>query len=274
MALDHFKAENQFVDSDDEDDIGGKSKTTLEKDVSSQGDEFAGSLMLKPGRNANTSLYFVDYSKLSNNGDGLLPQDKNDLVCAQQNAQNELDYLQKNEKNMNDEAATLLSEPINADAVNLLEKAEAEITELREEVNACAEFKDNAKHCKLLKRKVEVMAAQWRKRKRLCLEFLNFMEDATDGTVSTKKCMSGDGQMDIDSDEAVIRGQIAFVKQKRSRGSMMNKCYRVGGGDIANKRQKTNNAEADDSFVGKCFLMLICKCVFASHLIIESYQCT
>jgi hypothetical protein len=97
--------------------------------VSSQGDEFAGSLMLKPGRNANTSLYFVDYSKLSNNGDGLLPQDKNDLVCAQQNAQNELDYLQKNEKNMNDEAATLLSEPINADAINLLEKAEAEITE-------------------------------------------------------------------------------------------------------------------------------------------------
>ena len=254
MALDHFKAENQFAESDDEDDIGGKSKTTLEKNISSQGDEFAGSLMLKSGRNANTSLYFVDYSKLSNNGDGLLPREKNDLVCAQQKAQNELDYLQENEKNMNDEASTLLSQPINTDAVNLLEKAEAEISKLREEADACAEFKDNAKHCKLLKRKVEVMASQWRKRKRLCLEFLNFMEDATDGTVSTKKCMSGDGQMDIDSDEAVIRGQIAFVKQKRSRGTLMNKCYRVGGGAIANKRQKTNtNAEADDSFVGKYY---------------------
>ena len=253
MALDHFNPESQFADSDDEDDNNGRSKSSsVAKKKTSQlaGDEFTGSLMLKMGRNSNTSLYFVDYSKLCNNGNGLLPQDKNDLVCAHQKAKSELEALEKSEKGMNAETIALLSQPINADAVDLLEKAEAEYSDLREEVEACAEFKDNAKHCKALKRKVDVMTAQWRTRKRICLEFFSYMEEQTDGTVSLKKCMSGDGQIDIDSDKAVIKGQIEYVKQKRSRGSLLSKRSRVGGTGSSNKKQKAGGFVADDSFVG------------------------
>lgn len=252
MALDHFNPESQFADSDDEDEGRTKKSKTAAALVNSnqKGDEFAGSLKLKLGRNANTSLYFVEYSKLYNSGNGLLPQDKNDLLCAQQKAKSELDDLNSKEKNMKLDTKVLLKQPVNADTLDLLETKEAENSRLREEVEECAHYKDNSKKCKLMKKKVETMLAQWRRRKRNCLEFLDMMEEATDGTISTKKCISGDGQMDIDSDEAVIKGQIAYIKQKRSRKLMFGKRARPGPeGD--NKKQKI----ADESFIGtsRCY---------------------
>lgn len=254
MALDHFDPGSQFADSDDENDSSTAKVAKIK--ASAQGDEFTGSLKLKIGRNANTTLYFVAYSKLFNNGNGLLPQDKNDLICEHQKSKSELEHLTSNMKELKQETATLLLQPINADLSDLLEKAETDIADLREGVQACAEFKDNAKKFKAVKRRLEVMISQWRKRKRLCMEFLSQMEEATDGAVNAKKCMSGDGQMDIDSDQAVIKGQIAYLKQKRSRGSLLTKRARVGTDvSLSNKKQKTGGLVADESFVGMSHIL-------------------
>ena len=71
------------------------------------------------------------------------------------------------------------------------------------------------KHVKLVKKEIESKASVWRKRKRICTEFLSNMEECTDGTISLKKCLKGDGQIDIDSDETALKGAIAFASRKK-----------------------------------------------------------
>ena len=41
------------------------------------------------------------------------------------------------------------------------------------------------------------------------------MEECTDGTISLKKCLKGDGQIDIDSDETALKGAITFASRKK-----------------------------------------------------------
>ena len=68
-----------FLRSDDED--GGK-KSKKGKKSSGSGDGYAGSLLLKEGRSVNATLYYVDHSKLANNGNGLLPGACLLVLCA------------------------------------------------------------------------------------------------------------------------------------------------------------------------------------------------
>jgi len=63
-------------------------------------------------------------------------------------------------------------------------------------------------------------------------------------SLSLKKCLKGDGQIDIDSDEAAINGAIAFASRKKARTSL-------------GKSLKGNKAEGsssgllpDSSFIG------------------------
>lgn len=67
------------------------------------------------------------------------------------------------------------------------------------------------------------------------------MEESTEGTISLKKCLKGEGALEIDSDEAAIKGAMTFAQRKRpnvSRGSLS------GGGK--------NGAENErpDHFIG------------------------
>jgi len=196
MALDNFDKGTQFADSDEDDDEDGKGKATAaaaaaaaakKKKAATSGDEFAGSLKLKAGRNANTTLYYVDYSRLFNNGNGLLPEDKNDLVCANEKAKAELEASNLICKQMTAETTKLLSEPTNADAVVMLEKEEADVAELRNQVEESRGLESNEKHRKELKKRIQVMTFQWRNRRRTCMDFLNTMEEASDGAISVKK---------------------------------------------------------------------------------------
>jgi len=75
--------------------------------------------------------------------------------------------------------------------------------------------------------------------------------------------MSGDvAALEIDSDEAVIKGQLAYLQQMRERKSSLgNKRPRGGlakGVSSSNTKQKTegllNDIKADESFVGKYLL--------------------
>lgn len=254
MALDTFSPETQFAESDDDD--GDGTSDNKKPNISSSMDEYSGSMILKGGRNANTCLYYVDYSKLFNNGNGMLAEDRNELLSSHEKAKHDLRALELDIKQMNDETNRLLSEPINLELNPALDMLEADVSDLQEKVTASRGLKSNEKLRKTLMKKIDNMAAQWRKRKRITMEFLVMMEDVTEGTVCVKKCMNGDGQMDIDSDEAVVKGQIQFLEQKRQRGAMLNSC-REGR---SQKKQKlftsdvTNGFEGDENFVGKLLL--------------------
>ena len=70
------------------------------------------------------------------------------------------------------------------------------------------------------------------------------MEESTEGTISLKKCLKGEGALEIDSDEAAIKGAIAFAQRKRpnvSRGSLS------GGGKYGVENECLR---PDDNFIG------------------------
>ena len=59
------------------------------------------------------------------------------------------------------------------------------------------------------------------------------MEEATEGAVSLKKCLKGDGPIDLDSDEAAIEGDIAFARRKRAKVSRGGKDDKAGSAPLA-----------------------------------------
>lgn len=59
---------------------------------------------------------------------------------------------------------------------------------VRGQVRVFQDYKENEKRRKILKKVVENVNLQWRKRKRINMPFLNMMEDVTEGTISVKKC--------------------------------------------------------------------------------------
>jgi len=216
MTLGNFNAETQFADSDDDED--GDSKPKKKAKLHLPGGEFDGSMICKEGRSVNATLYFVDYKKLFNNGDGMFAEDRNELLSSHEVGKNEFQGLNDRSKGMLGETVQLLSEPTNADLDGIMENLQEEVEGLRGKVEISFGFKENEKRRKALKKKIDNMSNQWRKRRRITMTFLNMMEDVTEGTISVKKCMKGDGQMDIDSDEAVVTGQIEFLKQEAESG--------------------------------------------------------
>ncbi len=220
--VDSFKG-NPFEDDSDDDGDGGKPFKTASKKSSSGStstDEYSGSLRIKEGRNANNVLYYTDHTKLQNNGNGLLPDDKNNLLANLERSKLEKESLLQNMKQITMETNQLLSEPKNEELAVDLEASEKIVEDLTKKVKAAGEFASNEKYAKQLNKRIDAMAAVWRKRKRMCMEFIMNMEDATEGTISVKKALSGDGPMEIDSDESAIKGALAYAKRKKSRGSV------------------------------------------------------
>ena len=259
MALDNNES-NPFDESDDE-EANRKPKETKKLSAASSTDEYAGSLKIKIGRNSSSTLYYIDQTKLFNNGDGLVPEDKNTLLSDLQMAKASRDQMLANIKHMTEQTSKLLSEPTNVDATSDLEIQMDQSEKLREELADCRSLKENSKYREQLQKRVENMTRVWRQRKRMNMDFLFLMEDVTEGTITVKKCMSGDGQIELDSDEAVIKSANAFVKQKKERKAMMgnkrsmSRCV-VRGGIKKRKQENTkklickSDVVADESFIG------------------------
>lgn len=112
---------NPFAEDsdDDEDEKPSKKKSASNK----SSDEWAGSIRVKQGRNANNTLYFVDHTKLANNGNGLLPEDKNQLYSNLEKSKQEHAVLVQKHKQISANTSQLLSEPKN-------EALESELHEL------------------------------------------------------------------------------------------------------------------------------------------------
>ena len=217
MALDKSSSnENQFYDSDEEEGKGSKAKEKKLLVLSSY-DDLEGSLSLKPGRNANTSLYYVDYSKFPNDGNGLFPDDRNALLGEHEKVKADMDVYVSTLKDYTTKTEKLLSEPTNASADESVQMLGKEVDHLMEDVESAKEFQVNESHRKEVHKGIELMTSQWRKRKRLCMDFLITMEECTEGSISVAKCLKGDGPIELDSDETIIKGATSFSKQGRNR---------------------------------------------------------
>mmetsp|Transcript_12594 Transcript_12594/g.17356 ORF Transcript_12594/g.17356 Transcript_12594/m.17356 type:complete len:211 (-) Transcript_12594:120-752(-) len=186
--LDQVLLDNPFDhDSDDEDEKKKKKNAT----PTSSNDPYTGSLLLKTGRNSNTTLYYTDHSKLHNSGNGLLPDERNELAGNFEQSKAEEEVLRANLKSITATTEKLNSEPTNEEAVSKLEVQEREITELRGELESARELVVNEKRKRQIEKRNSLMTTHWRKRRRLCMDFLIMMEESTEGTVSVKKCLKG-----------------------------------------------------------------------------------
>jgi hypothetical protein len=211
MALDSSGG-TVFADSDEEDEEKKTGPKPSEKTT-----PYAGSLCFKGGRTANASLYYVDFKKRENNGNGLEGEEKNKLYSDLAVSHAEKQFLELSIQTEKSTASKLLSEPTNEEATAKLETEEATFAELQRNVESARELKVHEKTKNQLKRRIEHMSTEWRKRRRICREFLNNMEEITEGVISAKKCLSGDGQIEIDSDEAIIKTAKAFANKKKER---------------------------------------------------------
>jgi hypothetical protein len=244
MALDKNEDKNPFADSDAEDDPKEEVVTT---------EPYSGSLIFKSGRNQASNLYYVDYTKLT----GMDRDQRDALAQDTAKAKAEESALKDTLKTTLEKANKLLSEPTNEEVTVILETDEAAITELAGQLESARKLKVNEKHKQKTKKRIQSMAAQWRKRKRLCMDFLIGLEENTDGTVSAKKCLTGDGQIALDSDEVVTKAAIQFAKDKRSRKVKTGQKGRNNGGSMSrglgkSSQESTPENLADESFVAVC----------------------
>ena len=238
MALDKADAGNPFDGSDDEDD-----KKASSTDSKASSDPFAGSLAFKAGKSANSTLYYVDYNK-AKNGNGLDLEERNELLTAVAAAQAKETALKTSINRMTAETKKLLQEPTNEEATARLEAETPALADLQSQVEEARKLQVNEKHKKQVKRRIDNMTAQWRKRRRICMDFLIAMEENTDGTISAKKCLAGDGQIEIDSDEVVAKHALEFAKKKRNK-PMIHKKRALG----AKKQSAPKGILADEAFV-------------------------
>ena len=178
-------------DSDDEDDKPKKSKKKGGKKSTGDdaGADYAGSLVKKEGRNANNVLYFVDYSSsyVTNGGNGLPPDEFVALIGAEQKSAQDLQLSRDNLKSTQEQTKQLLSEPTNQEAEDRIAKEEKVLADLKASVEESRQYAGNEKKREQTKKRIRDLADVWWKRRRQCNEFLQGMEDATEGTISVKK---------------------------------------------------------------------------------------
>lgn len=176
---------------------------------------YSGSLCFKGGKAANVTLFYVDYRQLTNNGNPLDVEEKNKLYSDLAEAKEKKEFFKQSIQAAKASIDKLLSAPTNQEATVQLAAEEANLEQLLNKVKAARDLKVNEQAKKQLKRQIEHMVTVWRKRRRMCVEFLNSMEEYTEGTISAKKCLSGDGPIEIDSDESAIHAAVAFAKIKK-----------------------------------------------------------
>ena len=210
--------------SDDEDDKPKKSKKSKKKGGDGGGGNggdpsttnYVDSLRIKSGRNANNVLYFTNHDKSVNGGNGLPPDERNELIGAEQKSAQDLQLSRDNLKAVQNLTTKLLSEPTNQEANDRIAKEEKVLADLKANVEESRQYAGNEKKREQTKKRIRDLADVWWKRRRMCNDFLQGMEDATEGTISVKKCLAGDGQIDIDSDEAIIAAEREMYEYKKA----------------------------------------------------------
>uniref|UniRef100_A0A7R9ZKT6 Uncharacterized protein n=1 Tax=Craspedostauros australis TaxID=1486917 RepID=A0A7R9ZKT6_9STRA len=180
-------------------------------------DALCGSVVYKPGRSLNASLYYFDHGKKP----GLSPSEQGELASKLAVSTAKRDALEDELNATLFSTRKLANEPTNLDLETRLDEHESTVSQYRIEVEDARKLQVNQEHKARTKRKITKMTTVWRSRKRICLDFMNHLEEVTDGMVSARKCFKGDGQISLDSDEVVRDGAIRFEKDKRDRKRML-----------------------------------------------------
>ena len=184
--------------------------------------QFANSIIAKTGKNVSSCVYYLNQSILENSGNGLDIDAKQQLLSESCKAEEELKHLLKQMKENEKETSILVAQPNNNDLEAILVGAKEVNDALLEEIALARQFSSNASNRKKLLKKLEVFAKQWRIRKRKCNDFLDFIEDSSEGTVKKKNCLNGSGQIEIESDEKAIEAAKQFHKRMVERRGEKN----------------------------------------------------
>ena len=215
-----------FNASDDDDDDDDMERVPKKKKCDSK-EAYEGSLVFKAGKSVASNLYYVDYTKIKE----MDSEARQELAGKAAIGKGEREHLTFALKQAGLKTKQLLSEPTNDELMGLLSESEKNVSSLIENVNDAKALMVNESHKNKFKRRIQSMAGHYRKRKQLCCSFLSTLEEVSDGTISRNKCLKGDGQIALDSDEIVNKGAIAYAKSK--------------------KRSKANKASlGDKDFVG------------------------
>ena len=207
MSMD-WRDDNIFDASDD--DEGGIEVVTKKRNPPKK-EAFAGSLLFKAGRNIASNLYYVDYTKIKE----ITGEARQELAGKVAIVNGEHERLTIALKRIGTNTNQLLAEPTNDQLVELLNDSENDVATLTKTVNDARSLTINESHKKKLKRRIHIMAGHYRKRKQLCCSFLSSLEEISDGTISKKKCLDGDGQIALDSDESINKAAIAYARSKK-----------------------------------------------------------
>jgi hypothetical protein len=262
MALDGAEDGKVFADSDDEDEADAKKSKAVNKKRDTD-DPYTGSLIFKSVKWSSGGLYYVDHSKLKNGGNGLSFDERSNLESESAQTVFEIQTLTTSLEALNGTVKKLRSEPTNLELVQLLESEEADCTALRENVIAARKLKVNEKLLQQTKIRIASMTAQWRKRRRLCMDFLISLEEITDGSITAKKCLSTGEPIEIDSDESASKAAVEMGVKKRARAAS-------GSKTISAKRHKSDShAESAESLGDDTLVAVILDgqgCVQRVHL--------
>ena len=199
----------------------------MKKEGADVNEAFAGSIIFKAGKNCASSLYFINYTKIK----GMSSADKLKLNESLSNAKEEHNCLTLALNETTSKIDRLIMEPTNGDLADHLIGLEKAVAVLTKKVNDAKALAINESQKKKLKVQIQSMAGHYRKRKQLCSSFLSTLEEISDGSICKRKCLLGEGQIALDSDESTHKAAVANSKSK--------------------KRLKTSKTLlSDDSFVG------------------------
>lgn len=157
------------------------------------------------GRASTSTLYYVNYSKLSNNGNGLPLGCQKKLEADLYGATALSDDLLLTEASILSKCRKLLLEPTNESADMLVEKYQSDGISLLAKVAYYQSLADNEKKRKHTLTKINWFLLHWKRRRKICVDFLTMLEECTDGSINLKKCLAGAGQVEIESDECVAK---------------------------------------------------------------------
>ena len=202
---------DSFCISDD--DMDEKEQFAKKKDADLK-DRYAGSLVFKAGKSDSTSIYYVDHNKVTE----MDSDERQALASNAATSKNDHDHLTMTLKHTNAKTKQLLSEPTNDDLEDLLSRLEKDVSTVMEKVTEAKALTVNEGQKINLKRRIQSMAGVYRKRRKLCYDILTSLEEVSDGVISMKQSLKGDGPIMLDSDESVNKSAITYAKEKHSRG--------------------------------------------------------
>jgi hypothetical protein len=175
----------------------GINKLKLSKKIKKNSDEmhYTDCLVIKEGRNVSTSVYYFNQFKLVHTGD------HRHLLMNINNANAEKGRIESNLQVVVAEKIRLQMQPPNIELNEILMNLHNNVVMHEKNIRIYEKYKSNAKKVESLKLCMENLTMIWRTRKRMCIEFVNMMEEHAEGSFTVKQCFSGTGPIYLEADK-------------------------------------------------------------------------